>query len=384
MKVFARIALAVALITAMNCGGSKGSSPTPTNPTPTITVAGVAPTLAAEINTTFKLALRSGVGTASRDLKGPGEWLVSVIDHLLSVPLSAQSGFQANCSRGGNIRIQNLVATPGGFRVEMSSTPVTVTSCGHNLNGRDVVATGTLIATGTWTATEPDTPVRLSGDLTVPDLGAIGINGNTGVSFNGNVGGITIGTPPTTSTTSTTSTSTSTSTTTTSTATTTTSVPGTTTSTTTSVATTTTTAPTTTTSVAPTTSTTTTSVSSGGVNVQGTWTAPGQTGALVITQNGSNLSCALTGLPAGTTSTSCGGTINGSTVTINQTLLTVVVAGPYTTTCTGNNILVATATSTTMVGTVTGTGSCTIAGPPPLPSVPPVPPTTTPVAFVKQ
>jgi hypothetical protein len=37
-----------------------------------------------------------------------------------------------------------------------------------------------------------------------------------------------------------------------------------------------------------------------------------------------------------------------------------------------------------MLGTITSSGTCTIAGPAPLPSAPTVPTTVTPVAFVKQ
>jgi hypothetical protein len=81
----------------------------------------------------------------------------------------------------------------------LANTPVTFSSCAHSLNGRNVVAGGTLMASGTWTASEPASPVRLSGDLTVNDIGIIAIDSATGSNFIGAVGGISIGvadTPP--------------------------------------------------------------------------------------------------------------------------------------------------------------------------------------------
>ena len=308
MRLGSRLALAGALITLTSCASTKHE--TPTSATPTLTAAMVAASLAAEINTSVKAALAAGA--AGRE-------------------------FLANCSRGGNIRIPTLAPAAAG-RLEMSSTIVSVTACGHSLNGRDVLASGPLTANGSWTAAAPDSPVRLAGDVNVPDLGVITVIGTTGATFSGTVGGVPVGTP---------------------------------------------TAATTTTTVA---STTTTTVPAGTtpVSIGGTWTAPGQNGNLVITQNASTLTCTINGLPTGTTQNSCGGSVNGNGVNITQTMTAVVVSGPYTTTCQTTNVLGATATTLTMVGAVTSSATCAVAGPPPLPSAPAVPTTVTPVVFVKQ
>ena len=304
-----RWVLAVAVIALAGCSSTKHE--TPTGATPTLTASMVAASLGAEINTSVKAALVAGAGGKE---------------------------FVANCSRGGNIRITNVAPAPTG-RIELSGTIVSVTACAHSLNGRDVLASGPLTANGSWSAAAPDSPVRLAGDVNIPDLGVVTVIGTTGATFSGTIGGVVVGSP---------------------------------------------TAATTTTTTAISTTTTTVPTGTTPTNVGGTWTAPGQNGSLVITQNGTSLTCTINGLPAGTTQNSCGGSINGSTVNITQTMTTVVVSGPYTTTCHATNVLGATATASTMTGAVTASGSCTIAGPAPVPSAPAVPTTVVPVVFVKQ
>jgi hypothetical protein len=299
-----------ALIASVSCSSTKHE--TPASPTPTLTASMVAASLGAELNTSIKAALVAGAGGRE---------------------------FAANCSRGGNIRITNLAPAPQG-QIQMSGTIVSVTACGHSLNGRDVLASGPLTANGSWSASAPDSPVRLTGDVNVPDLGVITVIGSTGATFNGTIGGVAVGTP--------------------------------------------TNAVTTTTTTAGSTTTTTVPAGTTPTNIGGTWVVPGQSGNLVITQNGTALTCVINGLPAGTTQDACAGSINGSTVTITQRMTAVVTSGPYTTTCQATNLLGATATATTMLGTVTSSGTCTITGPAPLPSAPAVPTTVTPVAFVKQ
>jgi hypothetical protein len=319
-------------------------------------VSSVAPSLGAEINSSFIAAMRAGVPVASRDIGMPRSVLVRLFESLVSVPVFAQAGFVANCSRGGNVRIQYLGPAPQGGRVTLSNTPVTYSGCAHNLNGRDITANGTLTANGTWTATEPTSPVRLSGDLTVSDIGLVAITGDTGSSFNGNVGGITVGapnTPPTANTTTTTSTTTTTTT-----------VPATTTTTTaatsstTSVATT-----TTTTSVPPTTTTTVAATTSiGTINLTGTWRANGEP-HFTLSQNGTAITGTLTTGPAVPNVTvvtnTVSGTISGSAVNLTGTLVLSASGGgiTFTTTITFRYALQA-ANSSNMSGTVTVTQTC--------------------------
>ena len=317
-----RSGILLALAGAVFAAAGCSSSKTPSSPSPTLTAAMVAGSLGAEINTSFKAAMNAGA-------RG-GEFL-------------------ATCSRGGNIRITNVPAASGGSYA-LSNATATLTACAHAFNGSDVLASGPLTANGSWSAAAPDSPVRLAGDLNVPSLGVVTVIGTTGASFNGTIGAVAVGSPTSTTTTA---------------ASTTTTVPAT----------------TTTTTAGP---TTTTVSGGGGVNVGGTWTAPGQPGTLTIVQNGSALTCTLNGLPAGTTQNSCAGTINGSAVNITQTMTTVAVSAPYTITCNYNNALAATATSTSMIGSITTSGSCAVTGPAPLPAAPAVPTGTVPVVFVKQ
>lgn len=194
MSIILSLALVVALMSLTGCGG--GNSSTPTGPT-SATVAAIAPSLGAEINSSFIAAMGAGVPMASRDIGRPQSFLVMLFESLVSLPVYAQTGFVGNCSRGGNVRIQYLGAAPQGGRVTLVNTAVTYASCGHSLNGRDITANGTLTANGTWTASAPTSPVRLSGDLTVNEIGIVPIDGSTGALFNGSIGGITVGTPDT-------------------------------------------------------------------------------------------------------------------------------------------------------------------------------------------
>lgn len=199
MQLTTRLAIVSALLLT-GCGGSSTpTTPTPAPATAALTVAGVAPTLGSEINSAFISAMRSGATASARDRDGIVSYLAWLAEPLLGVPVHAQGGFLANCSAGGNIRIQTLGAAPGGGRVTLSNTPVTFSACAHSLNGRNVIANGALTANGTWTASEPTSPVRLSGDLTVNEIGAVAIDGVTGTSFVGAVGGVSVGvadTPP--------------------------------------------------------------------------------------------------------------------------------------------------------------------------------------------
>src|SRR5688572_4701839 len=159
MKILSPFVMLPAAIALVSCGGGSPSPTAPTSPTtitpPALTTTAVAPTLGAEINSVFIAAMRSGVPVAARLRDRRADLLARVIEMFVGVPLQAQAGFVASCSSGGNVRIQSLGAAPGGGRVTLANTPVTFSSCAHSLNGRNVVASGTLMANGNWTASEP-------------------------------------------------------------------------------------------------------------------------------------------------------------------------------------------------------------------------------------
>lgn len=349
MSLISRLPLVVLAIASVQCGGG-GKSSTPVSPTPTtpttVTVTTVAPSLGAEINSSFKAAMRAGSPVASRERISTRQLLAALIEQFLGVPVHAQSGFVANCSSGGTVRIGSFGPSPGGGRVQLSNTPVTYSGCAHSLNGRIITANGTLTGNGTWTATAPDSPVRLSGDLAVSDVGTIRIEGTTGVLFGGAIGGISVGnpdTPPPPNPTTTTSTTTTTVATTT--------IPGTTTtipSSTTSVATT-----TTTTSVASTT-TTTAPPTPGAINVTGLWS-----GGLSLTQSGSSISGSVVGLPptpgATVVTNSITGTIVGNSVNLTAVYAVRTTADTATITATATSqYSLQAASSSLMSGTVSG------------------------------
>lgn len=142
---------------------------------PSLSVALIASSLATEINRSFIAAMQSA-----------------------DVPavVRARAGV-ATCSAGGSVRVQHLGPAPGGGRVTLANTATIFSGCTHLLGGRSIVATGTVVANGFWTATEPTSPVRLSGDVEVEGLGPITIDGTTGVYFLGKFNEISVGPPDT-------------------------------------------------------------------------------------------------------------------------------------------------------------------------------------------
>lgn len=193
MRIAPWLALVTALVSPIGCGGSNSSAPT--GPTTTHTAASIAPSLAAEINSSFIAAMRAGIPATALNRGGDESWLVMMLESLVARPLSAQAGFVGSCSRGGTVRVQYEGAAPVARAVTLANTPVVYSNCAYSLNGQDITASGTLMANGAWTAAVPTSPVALSGNLTVTQIGTIAINGSTGASFSGQVGGITIGTP---------------------------------------------------------------------------------------------------------------------------------------------------------------------------------------------
>jgi len=144
---------------------------------PALSAALIASSLAAEINRSFILAMQSADVPANASQKRAGV---------------------ASCSGGGSVRVQHLGPAPGGGRVTLANTSTIFSGCLHTSNGRGVVANGTLVANGGWSASEPASPVHLFGDLAIDGLGAITIDGSTGAYFLGMVGGILQGAPDTT------------------------------------------------------------------------------------------------------------------------------------------------------------------------------------------
>ena len=125
MKVLLRLIVVGTLITLAGCGGG---GPNPVTPS-ALTVADVAPSLGQTINSTFAAAMKAGMGIASLQTAQPETVFASLFRLLISQPVYAQGGFVANCPRGGNVRVEYLGAAPGGGRIELSSTPVTYSSC---------------------------------------------------------------------------------------------------------------------------------------------------------------------------------------------------------------------------------------------------------------
>jgi hypothetical protein len=127
----------------------------------------------------------------------------------------------------------------------------------------------------------------------------------------------------------------------------------------------------------------------GAINVSGTWsvsTTDG-TGTATLSQNGGTITGSIVGaaLPSGFTFTSFSGTINGSAVNLTVGIRGVVSTPPITVTCTGTDVFVLTASSSSrMTGTFTDTGACVITGSPvPVPN--PAPTTVTgPTTWTKQ
>ena len=183
-----------AAIAIAACGGgsSGGGTTTVTGPTSTqLTVADAAPSLGEEIASVMNAALRAGTASARPE---PGT--LAAVWHFFVPVLHAQSGFVANCSRGGSVTIRY-----SGFRpVVLTSTAVEFTNCG--MRGRDAAFAGTLTSNGHWTAGDPG-PISVSGTVTSTTIVGgtpIAIDAAVlNITFNGRVGGITVGaadTPP--------------------------------------------------------------------------------------------------------------------------------------------------------------------------------------------
>jgi hypothetical protein len=202
-----------------------------------------------------------------------------------------------------------------------------------------------MTVSGTWSADDPTNPVTMTGSLDVNDIGPVEISCtslSTEAGCNGNVGGITTGTPDTVPPPNLTP------------------------------------APCTINGVpvecpAPTPALTP-APTPGGINVTGTWVAPGQPGSLVLTQSGTAITgtAILPPVPNTTIVTnSISGTIVGNTVNLVHVVSLRVVSGPVTVVSAGStNYSFQASSSSTMsgTGTTTVTVTATCAGefcPPP-------------------
>lgn len=180
----------LAAIASAACGGSSGGGTTVTGPTTTqLTVADAASSIGEELAITINAALRAGTASSRPE---PGT--IAAIWRFFVPTLNAQSNFVANCNRGGNINIRYT-----GFRpVVLANTSIEVSNCG--MRGRNASFTGTLTSNGHWTAEQPG-PITTTGTVTSSTIAGgtpIAIDAAVlNTTFNGRVGGITVGAPDT-------------------------------------------------------------------------------------------------------------------------------------------------------------------------------------------
>lgn len=363
--------LAVIVITAATiaCGGGNSSSPSPVvtpapSPAPApapapaaLTLGDVAVSMSNTMNVAFIAAMRAGALQASADEPRPDAGLLAFIRFLLPQTLYAQApAYQAACPGGGNV----VVRYNGARAVEynLQSVPISYSRCGATAGSRAFVFDCiNCLGTGRWFATSPESPVRMTGSVTVDTITApVPIDCTTSrTNCNGAFGGITVGaadtkppanpapcpfpnpiaTPgcpvnPT---------------------------------------------PTPTPTPAP-----TPAPAPGAINVSGGWlvtTADG-TGSATLSQNGTSITGSITGavLPAGFSVTGFSGSISGSAVNLTISIHGVVSTPPIAVTCDGTDVFTLTATSTRMTGTYVDRAACVITGSPvPVPN--PAPTTTT-------
>jgi hypothetical protein len=181
--------LCVAMVFA-RCGGDPGGITEPSAP---VTIGDVAPSVAETVASTVTAALRAGSTAAGAGAAGSiDRWLA----WLPPVTLHAQtSAFVAPCPRAGNAEIRYFGSRS---RVVLSGAQVVFAGCGFTFRQQQRSFSGTLIATGTWTATDPS-PVRVDGTLSVDGVGPATLDGVIGsdATFNGTIGGTRIGNPDT-------------------------------------------------------------------------------------------------------------------------------------------------------------------------------------------
>ena len=179
---------------------------------PVPALAAVAPAMALELYRTVDLALRAGAGIASLEPVQREMLVASLLRLLLPTPVYAQTfGGFAPCRNAGSVRITGD-ATPSGRRISLNGVRVSYSTCTFPLpfaiqNGV-VTFSGSMTASGAWTADEPGNRVTMVGSVDVNGIGPVSINCSSmslqdpsalnltpTPGCNGNVGGITVGSP---------------------------------------------------------------------------------------------------------------------------------------------------------------------------------------------
>jgi len=365
-------------ILIISCGGGNSSPSTPSpvpSPAPLpapappaqapLTVGDVAVSMSNTMNTTFIAAMRAGSLSAFNDDSG-SRGLRALLRFLLPEPLYAQSNpFTAPCPRGGNVTVRYGGAR--GREYNLQNVAVAYSRCGGTAGPRAYMFDFNGSLNGRWTADSPESPVRVTGTGNIDEIAApVTVDCTTSrTNCNGAVGGITIGpadtppppnplpcpfpnpvptpgcpvnpAPPTP-------------------------------------------APRPTPTPSPTPAPAPAPVP-GAINVTGTWlvSTNSGTGTATLSQSGGSITGSIVGaaLPTGVTVTSFSGTISGSAVKVTIGTRAVVSTPPITVTCTGTDVFVLTASSSSrMSGTYTDSGSCVITGSPvPVPN--PAPTTVT-------
>ncbi len=162
--------------------------------TTSVTEADAAPHVARTLTTVMLQALNRGGSRVA--LAAPPKLLERAWTTLV-VPLDAQSGrWQTNCPAGGNIRIDLPEALQFIGEIPLVNTTAVYTDCSMEIAAATISATGRTNLSGTWSATAPTSPIRMTGSIDVNPIGtellSIDVDAATGV-YNGYLGNIPVG-----------------------------------------------------------------------------------------------------------------------------------------------------------------------------------------------
>lgn len=108
--------------------------------------------------------------------------------------LHAQSGrWTSDCPSGGNARIDLPDTLPYIGEVTLTNTTALYSECSMEVGAAIIAATGRVNLSGTWIATAPTSPIRMTGSVDVTPIGTqllnIDVDAVTGV-YNGQIGNI--------------------------------------------------------------------------------------------------------------------------------------------------------------------------------------------------
>lgn len=167
-------------VTAVTAAGSAA-------PPTALTIAEAGPLMANTVAAVIKGALE-GTASSAANLSTPPTILERLVSIVSPEVVYAQGAFTRSCPGGGSVRIERVV-TSGG-RHSLSNSPATFTGCGFDPQRRTATMNGVLTLNGAWcpgqsscsgpTVTDPSTPIRTTGSLDVPDLGAVPFIGSVG------------------------------------------------------------------------------------------------------------------------------------------------------------------------------------------------------------